>query len=53
MVNDASGNVKELIPEFFMEDSSFLLNKQQLDLGLATGNIQVNVIDEIYIYIYI
>ena len=31
------GNVKELIPEFFLEDPDFLVNKQKLDLGLRSN----------------
>lgn len=31
--NNNATNVKELIPEFFMSDPSFLLNKLNLDLG--------------------
>jgi hypothetical protein len=31
--NTNNGNVKELIPEFYMEDPDFLINKQKLDLG--------------------
>lgn len=41
--NNAS--VKELIPEFYQEDPSFLKNYQQLDLGVCQGQDKVRVGD--------
>jgi factor associated with neutral sphingomyelinase activation len=35
------GNVKELIPEFFMEDTEFLMNGMKLDLGVRTNGKRV------------
>ena len=31
------GNVKELIPEFYMDDHSFLINGLRLDLGTRSN----------------
>lgn len=36
------GNVKELIPEFFMENTDFLLNSMQLDLGVRSNQKRVD-----------
>jgi len=41
-VNTNPGNVKELIPEFYMENSDFLLNKQKLDLGVRSNGKRVD-----------
>ena len=41
--NNNATNVKELIPEFFMSDPSFLLNKLNLDLGSRSNG---KVVDE-------
>ena len=35
------GNVKELIPEFFGEDTDFLVNKLKLDLGIRSNGKRV------------
>lgn len=35
-------NVKELIPEFFMESTDFLVNKMKLDLGVRANNKRVD-----------
>jgi factor associated with neutral sphingomyelinase activation len=35
------GNVKELIPEFYQENTEFLLNLQKLDLGVRANNKRV------------
>jgi factor associated with neutral sphingomyelinase activation len=40
--NENPTNVKELIPEFFMENTDFLLNKLKLDLGLRTNSKRVD-----------
>lgn len=45
-VNTNPGNLKELIPEFFMSESStasaFLVNKMKLDLGTRTNGKRVD-----------
>ena len=38
------GNVKELIPEFYGTDDSFLINKLELDLGIKMDKVRVNVL---------
>ena len=38
-------NVKELIPEFFMQDTDFLENKMKLDLGIRTNGKRVEDIN--------
>jgi hypothetical protein len=38
------GTVKELIPEFFQDDDSFLINKLGLDLGVRQDKKRVNVV---------
>ena len=35
-------NVKELIPEFFMDNTDFLVNKMNLDLGFRANNKRVD-----------
>lgn len=35
-------NVKELIPEFYMENTDFLENKMKLDLGLRQNGKRVS-----------
>lgn len=42
MINPAS--VKELIPEFYGTDNSFLVNKLKLDLGVRQNGKKVSVI---------
>ena len=41
-MNTNPGNVKELIPEFFMENPEFLLNKLKLDLGVRSNGKRVD-----------
>jgi hypothetical protein len=41
-VNTNPGNVKELIPEFFMDNPEFLLNKLKLDLGVRSNGKRVD-----------
>jgi len=41
-VNTNPGNVKELIPEFFLDNADFLVNKQKLDLGLRSNGKRVD-----------
>jgi factor associated with neutral sphingomyelinase activation len=41
-VNTNPGNVKELIPEFFLENPEFLLNKLKLDLGMRSNGKRVD-----------
>ena len=36
------GNVKELIPEFFMDNPAFLTNGLRLDLGVRSNNKRVD-----------
>ena len=38
-------SLKELIPEFFIDDDSFLINKLGLDLGIRQNGKKVNVIN--------
>jgi factor associated with neutral sphingomyelinase activation len=40
--NENPTNVKELIPEFYMENTNFLVNDMKLDLGLRTNNKRVD-----------
>ena len=40
-VNNNPGNVKELIPEFYLDDPSFLLNELKLDLGIRSNGKRV------------
>lgn len=40
--NDNPTNVKELIPEFFMDNTDFLENKLKLDLGIRTNSKRVD-----------
>ena len=42
-VLENAGNVRELIPEFFMNDSSFLINTLGLSLGIRANKKPVNV----------
>ena len=42
------GNVRELIPEFYMNDSSFLTNNLGLALGIRANKKPVNVYSELY-----
>ena len=39
-----NGSLKELIPEFYEENVEFLLNLQDLDLGLSNKNQKIDVI---------
>ena len=41
-VNTNPGNVKELIPEFYMENPEFLLNQLKLDLGVRANGKRVD-----------
>eukprot|EP00347_Sterkiella_histriomuscorum_P003989 403362173 len=41
-VNTNPGNVKELIPEFYMEDPDFLVNKLKLDFGVRSNGKRVD-----------
>lgn len=41
-VNTNPGNVKELIPEFYMDSPEFLLNKLKLDLGVRSNGKRVD-----------
>lgn len=41
-MNTNPGNVKELIPEFFMDNPEFLLNKLKLDLGVRSNGKRVD-----------
>jgi factor associated with neutral sphingomyelinase activation len=41
-VNVNPGNLKELIPEFFMDNPDFLENKLKLDLGLRANGKRVD-----------
>ncbi len=41
-VNTNPGNVKELIPEFYLENPDFLLNKLKLDLGIRQNGKRVD-----------
>ena len=41
-VNTNPGNVKELIPEFYLDNPEFLLNKQKLDLGVRANGKRVD-----------
>ncbi|CDW73591.1 protein fan [Stylonychia lemnae] len=41
-VNTNPGNVKELIPEFFMDNPDFLVNKQKLDFGVRSNGKRVD-----------
>lgn len=41
-VNTNPGNVKELIPEFYMEDPDFLINKLKLDFGIRSNGKRVD-----------
>ncbi len=43
-VNINPGNVKELIPEFYMEDPSFLVNDMKLDFGMRANGKRVDCI---------
>jgi len=38
------GNVKELIPEFFQENTEFLTNKMKLDLGTRANGKRVDTV---------
>lgn len=42
-VLENAGNVRELIPEFYMSDTSFLLNTMGLTLGVRANKKPVNV----------
>jgi len=38
-----NGSLKELIPEFYEENVEFLLNLQNLDVGLTNKNQKIDV----------
>ena len=40
--NENNTNVKELIPEFYMDNTDFLVNKLKLDLGLRANGKRVD-----------
>lgn len=40
-VNENPGNVKELIPEFFLDKTDFLVNSLKLDLGVRSNGKRV------------
>lgn len=40
-MNTNPGNVKELIPEFFMDNPDFMVNKLKLDLGVRSNGKRV------------
>lgn len=42
-VLENAGNVRELIPEFYMNDPSFLMNSMNLTLGIRANKKPVNV----------
>jgi len=44
-VNDNMADVKELIPEFFGSDTSFLTNSDGLDLGLKQNGLPVGDVE--------
>lgn len=41
-VNTNPGNVKELIPEFYLDNPDFLINNQKLDLGVRANGKRVD-----------